>query len=291
LEVTLIRATVLTTFLSLSCFAQGVGDLLNRPPAGVDEAVRQRVTEFYKLQMDGKFRQAESYVCEASRDAYYDMDKTRWRSSEVLRTSYEDDFRTGKIVVVLGTTLNTLQGPIPANYPMTSVWKYQEGQWCYYIDPERAKNFQSPFGKMTPGPETRAAGTGGMPTLPNVEDIERQLREGVTIDRSKVTLRGYEPSGGRVLISNTLPGTVELELWHLPLEGFQAKLSRTDLAPGEKAMLEFDFKPTDRRLKPPLKVEIRVQPGGTVVPVEVEFTMPPEAIETIPERFRPKPQQ
>lgn len=285
------RAIVLTALFSAACFAQGVGDLLNRPPAGVDEAVRQRVTEFYKLQMEGKFRQAESYVCEVSRDAYYDMDKTRWRSFDILRTSYEDDFRTGKIVVVLGTVLTTLQGPIPAKYPMTSVWKYQEGQWCYYIDPERAKNFQSPFGKMTPGPETAGGGTGGVPAIPNAEDIERQLREGVTVDRSKVTLRGYEPSGASIMVTNNLPGAVELELWHLPFEGFEAKLTRPDLAPGGKAMLTIDFKPADRRLKPPLKVEIRVQPGGTVIPIEVEFTMPPEAIETIPERFRPKPQQ
>lgn len=274
--------------LAASCFAQGVGDLLNRPPAGVDEVVRQRVTEYFTLQMEGKFRQAESLVCEASRDAYYDMEKTRWKSVEVQRVNYEDNFTTAKAIVVLGTTLNTLRGVLPARYPYTSIWKLQDGAWCFYIDPERAKTRETPFGTMHAGPDP-VSGQGGGFSMPNPEDIKRAFLKGVSVSQERIVLPGHEKGEARIEVRNRLPGVVELELSAFAREGVTARLDKQKLGANESATLEILHAPSDARPKAPLKLQILVSPGGHALTVEVAFTTPPAEAVKLPPPMHPKP--
>ena len=282
------RLLAILLVFAAAASAQSASDLFNRPPAGLDELLRQRVTQYFHLQMEGKFRQAEALVCEVSRDAYYDMEKTRWKSFELLKTTYEDEFRTGRAVVVLGTTLTTLQGPIPAKYPLTTIWKLENGQWCYYIDPERAKSLDTPFGKMSAGPD--AVGGGGF-AVPDPERVKESFRRGVTVSQSKAVLRGYEKSSATLQVTNTLPGSVELDLNHDPRDGFTAKLGKTSLSAGESTSLELSYQPSDRAPKPPLALRLTVSPGSVVLPVEVEFALPPEVVEKIPEGMKIKPIQ
>ena len=275
--------------LVVSSFAQSVGDLLNRPPAGVDEVVRQRVAEFFTLQMEGKFRQAESLVCAASRDAYYDMEKTRWKSVEVQRVHYEDNFTTAKAIVVLGTTLTTLQGVLPARYPTTSIWKFQDGAWCYYIDPERAKTRETPFGTMHAGPDPAPGQGGGGFNIPNPEDIKRAFLQGVTVSQEQIVLPGHEKSEVKLEVRNRLPGMVELELAAFAREGLTARLDKSKLGPNESAILEILHTPSDARPKAPVKLRILVSPGGHALTVDVAFTSPPTDELKLQPQMHPKP--
>src|SRR5450759_4659419 len=109
--------------------AQTLASRLNKPPAGVEEALRARVTRFFALQSEGKFRQGESFVCEDSKDAYYDSFKSKWTSVAVISMTWEDSFQTGKVLMSLGTEMKTLGGTIPAKYPMTTIWKVQNDNW------------------------------------------------------------------------------------------------------------------------------------------------------------------
>lgn len=117
-------AILLTAFFALpgASFGQAAGSSgFNRPPAGVDEALRARILEFYRLEQEGRFRQAEGLVCEESRDRYYDMEKRRWTSVELIQTLYEDNFTKARATMALGTTMNTFSGPLPVKAPLTSL--------------------------------------------------------------------------------------------------------------------------------------------------------------------------
>jgi hypothetical protein len=269
-------------------WAQSAGDLFNRAPAGVEETVRARVSEYFTFQMDGKFRQAEGLVCAAGKDAYYDMEKTRWKSFEIVKTSYEDEFQTAKVVVLLGTTMNTPHGVLDAKYPYVSTWKLEQGQWCFYIDPVRALTRETPFGTMTAGPgDGREGGGGGFVTQ---EQVLASLKRGVRLIPDAVRLSSFEKSSARVEIVNALSGMIEVEAVAAPRKGLEMKLESTKVAAGSSTFLEFQYEPPDESAKETLEVLVKIAPSGQVLPLKVEFGVPQGVLQQIPEQLRKQPQ-
>jgi len=269
-------------------WAQSASDLFNRAPAGVEENVRARVTDYFTFQMDGKFRQAEALVCAAGRDAYYDMEKTRWKSFEIVKVSYEDEFRTAKAVVLLGTTMNTPHGVLDAKYPYVSTWKLEEGQWCFFIDPVRAATRETPFGTMTAGAGDGRGGAGG--GFVTQEQVLASLQRGIRLIPDIVRLSSYEKSSARVEIVNTLSGVIEVEAVAPPRKGLEMKLANPKVAAGASTFLEFQYEPPDESAKETLEVQVKVAPSGQVLPVKVEFAVPQKVLEQVPEHLR-KPQK
>ncbi len=132
----------------------------NRPPAGVDEALRERVRQFYELEQQGRFRQAESLVCEDSKDRYYDMEKRRWTSVELIQITYEDNFTRARAALALGTEMATFAGPLAVKAPLTSLWRLEQGAWCRYFPDPQKEGYRTPFGIMKPSP---SSGSGASP--------------------------------------------------------------------------------------------------------------------------------
>src|SRR5690349_19556011 len=58
----------LPTLLAAVAFAQNPADPFNRPPAGVDQALRARIHEFFQYHVTQEFRKAEKVVAEDSQD-------------------------------------------------------------------------------------------------------------------------------------------------------------------------------------------------------------------------------
>src|SRR5450432_1431595 len=80
----MLRPTLLVLFATALLFAQG-DNPFNRPPAGVDQALRARITEFYQLHVKGDFRHAEAFVAEDTREFYYSHNKPQYLSFEIGR--------------------------------------------------------------------------------------------------------------------------------------------------------------------------------------------------------------
>lgn len=254
-----------------AAFGQAVGGTgFNRPPAGVDEALRARVLEFYNLEQEGRFRQAEALVCEESRDRYYDMEKKRWTSVELIQTLYEDGFQKARATMALGTTMHTLSGPIPVKAPLTSLWHFEKGAWCRYIPEPSRDGVPSPFGimKSSPGnPGTPAPVGAAAPPIPT---DPKQLEAMVRLSRTTVDL----PSSGgteTVEILNAMPGRVQLKLACPNIAGLECKLS-SDTVPREgKAALTLTF--TAGAGAPPQAADVHLvlEPLGTQKTVRVQF--------------------
>lgn len=268
---------------------QGAGDLFNRAPAGVEEAARARVTQYFTFQMEGKFRQAEAFVCEAGRDAYYDMEKTRWKSFEIVKASFEDDFRTGKIVVLLGTTMNTPQGALETKYPYVSIWKLEQGNWCFYIDPVRATSRETPFGTMSAGKGDGRDGAAAGPAFVRQDQVLAALQRGVRVTPKEVLLSSFEKSSAEVEIVNNLNGNIDLELTHAPRKGLTVKLASQVVGPNSSTILRLDYEPPDQTAKDRLELKLSVSPSGQVIPVTVTFAIPQGVLEKIPENLRKPP--
>ncbi|MGC8758451.1 MAG: hypothetical protein ACP5UT_03060 [Bryobacteraceae bacterium] len=244
----------------------------NRPPAGVDEALRARIEQFYGLEQQGKFRQAEALVCEESRDRYYDMEKRRWTSIQLLSIVYEENFTRARASVALGTTMSTLSGPIPVTAPLSSLWRQEGGEWCRYIPDPAKDGVATPFGTMRSAPAAgNSAASSLLPAPVRMPASAEELHAMVRLSRESVTL---PLSGGteEVEIHNAMPGTVELRLVAPTVKGLEASLSSPSIPAGGKSTLKLSWSPPEGAAPPPqCTVRVVAEPIGAEKYVRIEF--------------------
>ena len=249
---------------------QQPADLFTKAPPAIDEALRDRISKFFQLQVDGKPRQAEQYVAEDSKDYYYEMQKPRYLSFEIRSISYSDEFTKAKAMVAVEMIVNMpgFQNK-PMKIPFMTWWKVADGQWFWYVEPETSRI--TPFGKMNPGAAksdgTQAAGPPDMSKTPDILSLWKQVHA----DKQSVQLKAHETSSDQVTISSQLPGTASLQFQAPDVPGLVVKLDRTELKAGEKAVLSFDFKPGKNAPRSPLVVNVLVQPINSVISVRVLF--------------------
>jgi hypothetical protein len=126
------------------------------------------------------------------------------------------------------------------NVVVPTLWKVENGNWYLYEDPNKIRN---PGGAATqlPPPATGASGTPTTPATPALPAMPKDLPKDagfvlgkVQMDKSNVRIS----AGGtqKVTIANGSTGTISLEYGY-PLGGIQAKLDRTEVNRGEKAVL------------------------------------------------------
>lgn len=253
---------------------QTLASRLNKPPAGVEEALRDRITAFFAMQSEGKFRQGESFVCDDSKDAYYDSFKNRWTSVAIASITWEDAFQTGKVLMSLGTEMKTLGGSIPAKFPLTTIWKVQNDTWCYHLAPVDKTQVPSPFGTMTPGPP---AADGGLATNRKAPPTSSDIARMIGFTKKELTVKAYEESTDSLEIVNGLPGSLSLVIHAPEMPGLKWTLSQTDLKHRDKAILTVVYKPVDRSMKTPFNLNLVAEPFGGMMAIPVNFVDAPAA--------------
>lgn len=269
-----LRPWFLTVVFSCAwaCAQQASSSGFNRPPAGVDEALRERIRQFYELEQQGRFRQAESLVCEDSKDRYYDMEKRRWTSVELIQITYEENFTRARASLALGTEMVTFTGAIPVKAPLTSLWRLEQGAWCRYFPDPQKEGYRTPFGVMKPSPSS------GSGTAPNPMEAMSQMPKSadevmatVKVSRTSVSL----PAAGgaeEVEISNGMPGSLNLRLVPPLIDGFEAALS-SEVVPGRgKAVLKLSYRPKEGKTPPPQAVlKVIAEPLGAERVIQIRF--------------------
>jgi hypothetical protein len=200
--------------------------------ARVEKAVRARAEQFYKLELNKQFRQAETMVADESRDYFYDSSKPNFKDVKVGNVEITDKGKKALVHVMVSVEIAIpgLGAPQVFTTPSTSNWKLEKGRWCWYFDKEAT--VPTPFGKMKFG--DAKAGTGIM-------DITRKtsatsIEALVTVDRRSVTLTAQHPME-TVTLSNNLPGEISAELDNRKINGISAQLEGKTVKAGEKAIL------------------------------------------------------
>jgi hypothetical protein len=204
--------------------------------AKAEKALRARAQEFFQLEADKKYRQAEAFVAEESRDDYYNGNKYNIKNFSIQKVELLSN-KSAKVTIMAKVTLMMPQaGPMDFDAPATSNWKIEKGRWVLYIDP--ATKFQTPFGTLKPG---QASGNPGPLNMAGKAPPVAALQESVTIDRKSLALRPGAPPE-TVTISNGLPGGVDLEVQSAPVSGLSWELEKKHLEAGEKTNLRFQAK-------------------------------------------------
>lgn len=257
--------------LAATLFGQGSADLFQQAPPAIDKALRDRITQFYQLQVDGKYRQAEALVAEDTKDFYYMANKPKYLGFTIKSITYSDDFTKAKALVETKMVVMVpgfADRPVPV--PTPSRWKVVNGEWYWYID-ENDLN-QTPFGRVKPGPELKENASAA-PVMPSQEEIARML-SAVKPDKTQLELKPDVANSGQFVIANSLPGKVKLALQVPKAPGFSAHLDTTELQPNSKATVTVEWKPGEYRVPRFVVVTVGVQPFNQAIPLRVTFPRP-----------------
>ena len=247
--------------------AQGNPDLFTKAPPAIEEALRGRVTAFFEAQQAGKFRQADNYVAEDSKDAYYAAEKPNCKSWKLERLVWEEDFKKARAFTTCDTTMMTITGPLSVKMPLTSHWKIVDGQWFWYLPPQPAVR-KTPFGEFRPGPDPKGQpATGLPPKIPTLDEILSQLK----LSRNQVAFARGRGGREEVLFTNGSPGPVTLAIDPDPAAGVRATVEKQDLKGGESTKLIFTYTPGPVRLPDEITVALRVEPFTQSMPIKLSF--------------------
>jgi|SRR5580658_348162 hypothetical protein len=255
-------------------------------PPDVDAALRARITQFYQLEVEGKFYQALQLVAEDTKDRFVGSSKPASRGFQIQSIKYSDDFTKAEVVVLVDRML-PLEGfmghPLPTKTP--SRWKLENGQWCYYMDSK--KDFpMTPFGPRPPRPKNLPADfpTGGpsgappgapRPPLPMPGNFANPGNLAslppLTVDKLNVQLKASGSSAEQVTISNPLPWPAILAVTDPKVAGLTVKLDPSIVKPSEKAILSIAWSGAVPVPTAPITIAVTVQQTRQIIPIKVSF--------------------
>jgi hypothetical protein len=260
----MLRAYLALTLVS-GLWAQSQGDLFDKAPPDVDEALRARITGFYQAHVDKKFRQADQFVADDTKDFYYEANKPAYLAFEIGKVTYFDNFTKAKAIINCKMRVPMPGFPEPIMAPIPSTWKLENGQWYWYVDQTRGR--ETPFGTMKP-----VAGAppsdGTFPSLNSAPSIET-LWKSVRADKNAVQLSARTASSEQVTISSKLPGNISLQLEVPKTPGLEVELDRTELKTGEEAKVTFRSEPQEKPVTRVAEVRVHVIPTNQVIPITV----------------------
>ena len=255
----------LFVLLAASSFAQTDAAPVEKPPAGLEQAVRARVNEFYSMMLNRQYRKAEALIAEDTKDYYYGGAKPEIHKYEVMTIEFSDHFTHAKAmtrctepVVVAGFPPGDMTVTVP------SLWRLEDGNWYLYEDPEKISNPSGLRTKIQSAIDSSAAKNAPPPMPKELPKDPSFVLGKVLIDKNEVKLAAG--SVETVAISNGSAGPITLELGY-PLAGVAAKLDRTDVPRGEKAILTLTAgkEPTGGLYY------LRVMPTGEAIRISVKL--------------------
>lgn len=222
--------------------AQSPADLFSKAPPEIDNALRERMTKFYQAHVDGKFRIADQMVSEDSKDIFFEADKRRCRSFEIVKITYAENFTRAKAVVTCDTeVLLPPKGLMRVTMPVASAWRNESGTWFWYVE---SRDNVSPFGAMKAG---EGDGAVQIPKGPSAEDVRKMIE----VSESEFRVSPDEGLTREIKVTNNMPGTVQLTLEPVKATDIVASFDRKELKPKESATLTVQFTPDKTRRRTP----------------------------------------
>ena len=275
--------------LGMAC-AQDPGAVFEKAPPDVESALRARVNQFYQYFVDGKFRLADALVAEDSKDTFFAAEKRRYKACVVGNITYSDNFTKAKAVTTCDTEYFFAANRFPVKLPIVSLWKLENGDWYWYVIPASEQDtYNSPFGPVK-RPDAASGGqqtpdTPAAPSIPDPASVLARVRNGVHVDRTKLSFNGAKASKEEIHLKNTLPGRATIVAQFSGIPGLKVTPMKSDLGANGEVTMTFAFDPKDPTVNcaeclahPQSRlagtVTLRVEPTGQTVPVTVEFVTP-----------------
>jgi len=211
------------------------------PTPESEAALRARAQQFYQLELEKKFRQAEAFVAEDTKDYYFNNGKPDIKNFRIDQIEFSPDGTKAKLIVNITSMMAApAMGAMEfsASVPMT--WKLDNGEWCWYKVAET--EIDTPFGKWKVGD----GGSGSPPPMPAGMPDPSKLKTAVSIDRTSIDLTAGSQKVETVTITNHLPAPIDLVPGPDGPKGLIMAIDKKKLAPEEKAVISFSTSGTEK---------------------------------------------
>jgi len=252
------------------------------PPPELDQALRERCTQFFQYHVDGEFRKAFDLVADESKDFYFAGNKTRYKSFKIDSIKYTDNFTKAKVQLTTEVLWEIRMQKNLAKVITTASWKLKDGKWMWYDEPQ--DRWPTPMGPSDPSRLARNPdGTIQVPrdfSMAAVNKAAQDLVKPTSVDKNDLTLTVGTASQEKVVLHNGAPGYINLELDKgTPIPGLTFELDKTQVGPNQDATLKIAYQPVEKYSpeKPtlaPFKVKLTVVPFNQVFEVSVKFVAP-----------------
>jgi hypothetical protein len=222
--------------------ANGDPSFFSQPPAGIDEALRKRVDEFYRCYVTGEFRKAYQFVADDSKDTYFESEKTHYKAFKIGNINYSDNYTRAKVTIAADIDFK-FQGQIfPTTAPFVANWKFENGDWYWYTVPRAAgEKIESPFGPMylkkdgaLPESNTRA---GALPVT--ASQAIAQMQAMPTVLDPVVSLNSENKYSNSMRIVNPSQSPIKLEIKVKETPGLTVSPNLLEIAPRKTGQAVF----------------------------------------------------
>jgi hypothetical protein len=254
----MLRFALLAALAAVS-FAQNAPKAAPKPPAGVDEALRARITEFYQYHVTEEYRKAEKLVAEDSQEFYYVHNKPHYLKFEIQRITYLDNFTKAKVSTLCEQYFHGMgfEGK-PLTSPSTSTWKVVDGKWYWYVDPDELS--KGPFGKMANAGSKATGAPEAFPAIPTSPDY---LLGKVKLDKQVLVVKPNATAEVAILNGSPIGISIILEQ---KLPGYEISIDKANLNSGEKAVVTI----TTNEMPHIGELKFLVRPLGEILALEVK---------------------
>ena len=215
-------------------------------PAGTpedEEAVRARVDGFYGLFQEGRFREAEAFVAEESRDAFYVAPKTKIFSYEIQSVSFNSDVDEASVVVTVETVTPTPLSAVPMKQPLPSTWKRVDGDWYLKLrEVKEGETFQTPAGPMN---FDRTTGKRGAPPpnfrSPNLASMQTMYE--VNRRSLEFSSDSTEPVTHTISVKNKFAAELTIERMTRDFPGMTIQIDSETIPKDGETAISFTYDP------------------------------------------------
>lgn len=238
--------------------------LFDKAPPEVEAALREGVAGFYQAHVDGKFRQADAFICADTKEYYYEANKPRYLSFAIQDIDWKDAFTKARLTMLVEQRLNMpgFAGKV-MKVPVPSTWKIEDSKWCWHVEQQNSR--MTPFGEMKGGPHTPA--NAGQPPGDLSLDVAG-VQQGVKADKQNLQVsRDLTPATATII--NAMPGPATLSLDAPSFPGVEILLDRSELNAGDKATLR--VRANSKAKGQTFEIRILVGPLNTVIPIQVSI--------------------
>jgi hypothetical protein len=265
----MLRLSLITVFAAVALAQAPEKPPAKTPPPEVDQALRERMKQFYDLQIQGQYRKSETYIAEDTKDWFYTISKPRYKSFQVDHIEYNDDFTQAKAMIWVERYFSAPGFPpdMAVRGLTPSTWKLENGLWVWYQD--QSAPIRLPWGTITPEPASQTAGAPAAPPAmpPGVSgppaNLAALIGNKVKADQTSVTLK----SGGsaQVTFANSALGPMTLKVDSKPA-GVTVEPESADVAANGKQTLTLS---AAKDAKAGV-VRVRIEQTGEIIPLAVE---------------------
>jgi Abnormal spindle-like microcephaly-assoc'd, ASPM-SPD-2-Hydin len=232
-------------------------------PKKVDQALRQRASEFLQDQVAGNYRKALDLVAEDTQDYYLAAAKTKLFSFKIENIEYSDKFTKAKVD---SSVRKAFPGAIPIEITVTQTdtWKTINGKWMWYHTPA-----ESPLQELTgqaipkdPNPAALAAAAS-------------KITAATSVDKQSLTFTLGSAGTEQVVFHNGNHGAVKLVTDVIGnAEEFQVEPITALVSADQDAKVKITYAP-EKNLTMRTQVRLTVEPFQQQILIPITFASEP----------------